>query len=204
MNIHRRLINYSDACTLTHVVFFQMNELDPEGIPLVWKVIHHCGYMNYHPFTYSTDLEISAGDSYGNYTAHMPAQPGTLYQAIRVPSGNQLAIKGKATNARQIQMVNDLPKGAVSANIFRSNRLLARQSPIAPRQRASFAFKPSIYVGTYSEIEAGEGLVAGVVPGRMIELSLLGLASADIIMTGGGTDEHAEPYQFHLDNIRRA
>jgi hypothetical protein len=33
------------------------------------------------------------------------------------------------------------------------------------------------------------------------ELSLLGVASADIVMTGGGAGTSAAPYQFRLANV---
>ena len=34
------------------------------------------------------------------------------------------------------------------------------------------------------------------------ELSLLGIASADIVMTGGGPGPNSTPFQFTLENVK--
>ena len=204
MDIFLRFFNLSSDVNSSDVVFFQNNASgDSEALSIAWKVIRRCGYGNYHPFVYSTDCHVSASDSYGNFTPHLPASPGQLFHAFRGPAGNQLGLKGRALNSAEVVLANDLERGAIGANIFKNDKLFARKTAIAPGQIATFSFKPSLMISAYSQITEGQGLDSCVMTGRQTELSLLGVISADIIMTGGGPDEKAEAFSFHLANIVR-
>jgi hypothetical protein len=62
---------------------------------------------------------------------------------------------------------------------------------------------PSIYIGA---MPSGHGEIAGpsVHAERAKEIPLADIASADIVMTGGGSGADAAPYQFTLRNVVKA
>ena len=47
----------------------------------------------------------------------------------------------------------------------------------------------------------GQPLNAAIVSSVNTEISLLGIASADIVMTGGGAGPGAKPFVFTLQNV---
>lgn len=202
MDICLRLFNMTQSSELNDVVIFQNNtHSDFESLSIAWKVIRRCGYANYHPFTYTTEAEVSASDSYGNFTPHLRALPGQRFRVFLSPGGNQLASAGNLQGSDEIVVANNLERGAISANIFKSGKLFARKTMVAPGQQAVFRFKPTLLLSACKGITESQGLEAAVMDAHTTELSLLGVASADIIMSGGGPDQHATPFRFHLENI---
>ena len=129
------------------------------------------------------------------------AQNGQMFSVSRAASGNVLAIAGASTSSRKIQLRNDLRTGAISAGVFKDNRLLAKKTGIVPGQKAVFEFKPTLWIGTASQIEQGKVMNSAVISDINTELSLLGIAHCDIVMTGGGGGTTAVRYQFKLANI---
>ena len=75
---------------------------------------------------------------------------------------------------------------------------------MAPGQKAVFAFKPTIFIGVVSEVAEGDVMDSAVISDINTEISLLGIASADIVMTGGGTGPDAVPFAFNLENVQMA
>ena len=47
----------------------------------------------------------------------------------------------------------------------------------------------------------GKLMNSAVISSINTELSLLGIASADIVMTGGGSTKTATPFRFTLENV---
>lgn len=70
-----------------------------------------------------------------------------------------------------------------------------------PGQKAVFEFKPTLWIGTASQIEQGAVMNSAVLSDINTELSLLGIKRADIVMTGGGGGTTATAYQFRLANV---
>lgn len=68
-------------------------------------------------------------------------------------------------------------------------------------QPAVFEFKPTIWIGVASQIIQGEVMNSAIISNLNTELSLLGIASADIVMTGGGPGRNPTPFSFKLENI---
>ena len=52
-----------------------------------------------------------------------------------------------------------------------------------------------------SQVAQGVAISSAVMSNANSELSLLGIASADIVMSGGGPGEGSTPYEFNLENI---
>ena len=202
MDIKLNFINLSNDVNNSQIVVFQKNvSTDFDELAVAWKVISNCGRGDNHPFVFPLLTTVTASDSDGNYMPQKVAQNGQMFSVSRAASGNVLAIAGASSSSREIQLRNDLRTGAISAGVFKDNRLLARKTGIVPGQKAVFEFKPTLWIGTASQIEQGKVMNSAVISDINTELSLLGIARCDIVMTGGGGGTTAVPYQFKLANI---
>ncbi|MBC7602176.1 MAG: hypothetical protein H7255_05880, partial [Ramlibacter sp.] len=126
MNIALNFINNSNDANNSQIVIFQKNvATDINEVAVAWQVIQNCGQGDHHPFTYAESMSVSAGDSYGNYTPELAAEHGQAFQMEMTASGHHLAPSGASTSANELQVLNNLPKGAISANVYRSGKLCA-------------------------------------------------------------------------------
>lgn len=202
MDIKLNFINLSNDVNNSQVVLFQKNvSTSFDELSVAWKVISNCGRGDNHPFVFPMHTAVTASDSDGNFMPQKAAQNGQMFSVARATSGNVLALAGASTSSREIQLRNDLRSGAITASVFKDNRLLAKKTGVVPGQKAVFEFKPTLWVGTASQIEQGQVMNSAVISDINTELSLLGIASADIVMTGGGAGTAAAPYQFKLANV---
>jgi len=196
-------INRSNDRSNSRVVIFQKAEKTTfDELTIAWKVIQNCGQGDYHPFVYEYNMQITSGDSYGNFTTPMTAYPGDRFDMILDPSGDILQKSSTpAASPSAVEVYNGLSKGSLSANIYRSGMLLASKSVVAPGQKAVFDFKPSIYIGVASEVEQGQTMDSAVLSEINKQIYLTGIASADLVMTGGGSGVNSSPFQFALSNV---
>ena len=195
--------NYSNATDNPEVIIFQKNVAENyDELAVAWKVIQNCGQGDYHPFTYPMTMYVSAGDSYDNYTPKLKAENGQSFSMQLNPSGDQLVLSGEsASSPNEVEVWNNLKKGAISANVYKNGSLLALKTGVAPGQKAVFEFKPYIWIGVASQIVEGQVMNSAVLSQFNTQLSLQGIASADIYMTGGGPGPNSTPYQFTLQNV---
>lgn len=201
--INLKLINESNDRNNSEIVIFQKNVATSfDELAVAWRVIQNLGTGNYHPFTYTFDLQVSASDSFGNFTPHLPATPGSLFSMSKDLSGDVLGIAGKSTSPEEVQVLNALETGAINASCFRDGKLLALKTGIAPQQKAVFKFKPTLFIGVASQVQEGQVLDSAIVSNINTELSLLGVASADIVMSGGGPGAGSTPFRFTLRNVQ--
>jgi len=202
MDIELNFINKSNDANNSQVVIFQKNVAANFNEPAVaWLVVQHCGQGDNHPFAFPASMTTSASDSYGNYTPQHPAEHGQLFSMNETTSGHSLQLSGTSSSPTDVEVVNALPMGAINANIYKARKLLATKTSLAPQQKAVFQFNPSIWIGVVSEIEQGEVMNSAILSSMNTELSLLGIASADIVMTGGGPGPESTPFEFTLENI---
>ena len=205
VDIQLNFINESNDRSDSQIVIFQKNvAAAPEAETIAWLVIQHCGVGDNHPFTYPMTMQVAGGDSWGNFTPRLNALPGQMYAMSRTSSGDTLYFHGPATVAAEVQVLNALPQGAISANIYRADRLLACKTSIVPKQIAAFEFEPTLWIGVASEAVEGEVIDAAVLSEVNTEISLLGISSADIVMTGGGPGPQSPPFTFSLANVEMA
>lgn len=200
-SIQLNFINQSNDQHNSKVVIFQANEADPRAIPIAWKVIENCGPGWTHPFTYDTDTTIAAGDSYGNYTPQLPAGAGRQFRLTESPTGNLLKATGHSAGADAIEFVNGLTKGAAGAYLYRGGRLFAATPGVVPGQEAVFVFRPVIRIRVVVQAQEGAAIDPVILSHASAQLSLAGIGSADIVMTGGGPGPGSTPYAFTLQNI---
>lgn len=202
MDIKLNFINDSNDVNNSEVVIFAKNTAtDFDETAIAWLVIRNCGHGDNHPFTYPMGFQVGASDSWGNYTPLLVANNGQQFSMVLSPSGDVLQYSGPAASASEIEVRNGLQKGAINAGIYKSGKLYAWVTGIAPQQKAVFAFKPTLWIGVASQVEEGETMNSAIVSSIDTELSLLGIASADIVMTGGGAGPDAAPFVFTLANV---
>ncbi len=196
-------INDSNDKNNSEIVIFQ--ETAPAGDTVVaWLVIQNCGRGDNHPFAYSSDIAVGASDSYGNFTPRFPAEPGQVWELVRKTSGDQLQLSSQTAPPGAYGVSNALASGAVGARIYRNDKLYTVWDGIQPHQTAVFEFKPTIFIGAVSQVEEGQVLNAALLSQISTEISLIGIASADIVMTGGGSGPDAKPFVFTLQNVAAA
>jgi hypothetical protein len=201
-SIKLNFINLSNDVNNSEVVIFAKNEATNfDELAIAWTVIKYCGQGDNHPFTYPMTQTIGASDSWGNYTAQQNAPLGQRFAMKLTTHGDQLVPQGPATSPQQIELLNDLARGSVNAQIYKDGRLFAIKTNLAPLQKAVFQFKPTIWIGVASQVEQGSMINSAIVSEINTEISLLGIVSADIVMTGGGAGPNATPFAFTLDNI---
>jgi len=201
MDVKLNFINNSNNDDQSVVVFQKNVATSFDELAVAWKVIQYIGQGDNHPFIFPMTMQISASDSWGNYTPQLNAYNGQLFHVTLTGSGDSLSLLGPATSPTEIQLRNDLVAGAINANIYKDGRLLAIKTSIAPGQKAVFEFKPTIWIGVVSQVVQGQVMNSAILSEINTELSLLGIAGADIVMTGGGPGTSSIPYTFSLQNV---
>ncbi|HEX4304152.1 MAG TPA: hypothetical protein VHZ78_15250 [Rhizomicrobium sp.] len=202
MDIELNFINRSNDANNSDVVIFQKNvATDFNEIAVAWKVIRNCGQGFNHPFVYPMTMSAAASDAWGNHTPQMEALNGQRFAMTPTPSGNRLSFSGTSTSPNEVQVANELLQGSINAGIYRAGKPIAMKTSLTPGQTATFSFKPTLWIGVTSEADEGRAMHSAVMSSINTELSLLGIASADIVMTGGGPGPDSTPFQFTLANI---
>jgi len=202
MDIQLNFINASNDANNSDIVIFQKNvATDFDELAVAWQVIRNCGQGDYHPFTFPMTMAVGSSDSWGNYTQQLPAQNGQMFAMTYSASGDTLGYYGPSTSPTEVQVLNALQMGAINAGIYKGGKMLAMKTSIAPQQKAVFQFKPTIWIGVTSEVVQGQVMNSAIISSINTELSLLGVASADIIMTGGGPGATSTAFQFNFANV---
>ena len=201
--IKLNFINNSNGINNSDIVIFQKNEATGSTeLPTAWLVIKKFDLGDRYAFTYSHDLSISSSDSWGNYSPLLPAPNGSAYDVNQTTSGSELKRSQlPASSSNEIEIRNQLTQGSINVSVYRDGRLCAAKSGISPGQKAIFRFKPTIWIGVTSQIDQGQIMNSAIIASINTELSLLGIASADIVMTGGGAGSTATPFKFSLENV---
>ena len=202
MDIHLNFINHSNDANNSEVVIFARNvAANFAETAVAWTVIQNCGQGDNHPFVYPMTTQVGASDSWGNFTPQLNAANGQQFSMVLELSGDVLRESGSGASPNEIEVLNNLPKGAIDAGIYKSGKLYAQETAIAPQQKAVFQFKPTIWIGVASQVVQGEVMNSAIVSEINTEISLLGIASADIVMTGGGPGAESTPFEFTLQNV---
>lgn len=196
MDVALNLINMSQGTP--EVVLYQENAASSAGEAVAWKVF---GTQAYHPFVVPGSLQVAASGPFGNVTPMLSVVPGQRLRMEPSMSGNQLSLDGAGNAPGAVQVVNGLSTSSIDVQVFRDQCLLAVWTGLAPGQTAAFEFKPTIWVGVAAAVTQGQVMSAGLISAGCTAIPLQGIASADIMMTGGGSGANATPYQFTLRNV---
>lgn len=202
-SIQLRLINDTDDFENNVCVIMQKNLLTaPTASPTAWQLIANLAPGEAHSFTFS-DLSLLVSDRNGNLTKDIPAHEGMAYQMEKDPG--MLVLKGDALEPDQIDVLNP-PDEGIGGGIYvlckRSGNLLASVFPVQLGQTASFKFDSNIFLGVITMEDAQKKLShfhvlsPDLLPYIDTEISLLGISSADIVMSGG-----PGAFTFTLENV---
>ena len=202
-SIKLNFINRSDVTRNSRIVIFQKNEgTSFDDLAIAWKVIKNCSQGDSHPFIYEHDTQIVIGDSYGNMTAPQTLEPGYKYEIIsEEPTGNFLQRSTRAATSSSVEIYNVSGSHSAIVYIYRNRRLIATKGVVASGQKTIFDFKPCIYIGLPSGIEEGDIIDSAVISEINKQVFLAGIASADLVMSEGGTGIDATPFEFSLENV---
>jgi hypothetical protein len=203
MDIKLRFVNRSSDGNRSEVVIYQKNLVaNMASLAVAWKVIRYCGRDCYHPFVYPDGYEVCIADQHGNFSPRVLAVNGQLVKVVSTPTGGRRLLRaGPASSSTEVDVLNDLPQGAVDVCIFRDNRLAGIKTTVTPGQKAVFQYQPALWIGVASQIAQGVAISSAVMSSTNTELSLIGIASADIVMSGGGPGQGSTPYEFNLENV---
>ncbi len=203
MDIKLRFINHSNDSGRSEVVVYQKNLLTSmASLAVAWKVIRYCGRDCYHPFVYPADYQVAVTDEYGNYSSRTPAKNGQMLRLTSGPTGSRrLLCVGPASASSELDVLNGMAQGSVDVCLFKDGRLLGIKTSVSPGQKAVFQYQPALWIGVASEVSQGVAISSAVLSNVTTELSLIGIASADIVMSGGGAGQDSIAYDFNLENI---
>ena len=202
MEVQLNFINNSNDANNSQIVIFQKNvAADVIDAPIAWTVIDNCGVGENHPFTWHTNMAVSSSDMSGNYTRQIIARPGQGFSAFHDGNADTLTPSNPSIHPGEIEVANNMLDVSVNAHIFNSGKRVATQL-LKPAQTARFEFNPVISIGATSQLREGDVLSAAVLAEIGTELTLRGVASADIVMTGGGVGPTATPLVFSLENVK--
>jgi len=200
MDIEITFINNSNDMNNSSVVIFQKNvATNFDSTTIAWTVIKNCGRNWSHKFTYPMQFSVAAADSYGNISNLSSAINGQKWSVIRAESGDILQLDTTpSTSTNEVEIQNELGTGSIDAQIYKDGKLLACKTGVSPGEKAVFEFKPALYVGIASQIEEGDAMNSAILTAMNQEFSLLGISTANLIMTGGGVGPNATPFVFNL------
>jgi hypothetical protein len=204
-DIKLNLINHSNDHNNSSVVILQKNQATSyDELAVAWQVISNMGQGWNHPFVYPMATTIAASDSWGNFSPQLEASNGQQFSVVKDSSGDILRYSGSSAAANQMEVLNALQQGAINANVYKDGKLLATKTSVAPGQKAVFHFEPTLWIGVVSQVVEGQVVDSAILSNINTEISLFGIASADIIMTGGGTGPDETPFVFTLTNVQYA
>lgn len=196
-NVHLNFINSSDMEEQTRIVIFQRNVAPSfEESVVAWTVIEHCATGDNHPFIFPSDIIISATDPWGNETPKILSEVGQYWKMVTVQSGDALQLDRLQGSPNEVIIANELFRGAITANVYKDDKLLSTKAGLLPQEKVAFEFKPDIWIGVAPRAVEGEVLDIAVLQTIKTKFSLAGMVSADIVMKGRGSD-----LRFELENI---
>jgi hypothetical protein len=203
--IKLNFINRSNDTNNSSIVIFQQNVADRfTENTIAWKVIENCGRLDNHPFLYPLNFQVTASDAYGNYTPQIVAYEGQAFEIVKSTSGDNLQLSSTPSiKPTEVEIRNNLNRGAINALCYKDGKLLAVKRDLAPGQKAIFQFQPRISIGVTSQAEEGSVLNPAVSSEITSVINLFGISSADIVMTGGGPGKDSTPFNFTLENINQ-
>lgn len=201
MDVAFTVINESDCGHDIELVVFQKNAArDADELLVAWKVIHGLGRGERHPFTFHAGTAVAVGDPWGNDAPQFSAAGGEVDGMSCTPSGHELSWDGPGASPHEILCRND-QKETVSVGLYRSGRLLMQRPGVAPGATASFVIEPTLFLTVCSGLAVGELLPSHVFSPDAFAISLRGLRSATIVVSGAGPGRQALPFIYQLAEV---
>lgn len=197
--IRLNFVNRSKDANDSMILLFQKNETAPDAPAVAWRVISGCKPGQNVPFKFSHDLTIAASDLYGTFTEQQPAVNGQRFTLEQIRGGKTLTADDSA-HPRRVSFVNALQEPA-TVQLYRNDRLVAQATGIEGGREKEFELADSLWIGAVTQVEEGVVIHPEIIKSVHQKLILTGIATADVVMTGGGPGTSAKPFAFELDNV---
>lgn len=187
-----RLFNYCDHHRPPVVV---LSEAFDGGAmtPLPWKVVKRLPHWGYHPFEFSAKPRLCLSDDDGNFN---PGRDLGLGEKLTL-SGRRQWQKAPA-NRGEIAVHNSSDTG-FGAWLYRASQASGYRA-LGPHQQLLLRPQSRLCLTTALSWRPWDFPDPGAQP---TYFSLIGIASADILLVGGGAGRDSGPFRFHLENIIR-
>lgn len=200
-DIEITFINQSSDHNNYDIVVFQKNlSATQQENAVAWTVLENC--VPHQPNTFNIPKAIHVGigepQPVADTTTLHATQAGQAWNVLSSKAGDVLTMGSNTGLNNEVEVKNCLAKGAINAQIYKDGKLLATESGVKPEQKAGFKFKPTIWVGVVSQVKEGEVMNSAILSDIDTEIALLGITKANLIMTGGGAGDTAEPFKFTL------
>jgi hypothetical protein len=206
-SIHLNLINRSQDIDNSSIVIFQAATPsglgDPAGLQpvLAWQVIPSGPAGSSHPLVYDLTPTLVCTAPDGQTTPPVAVKDGETYAVELTRSGYELRPAGPPVAPGEVAVRNGLG-GDIKVEAFRSGKVTAVKPAVASLQTETFKFPTALHIGVADQVREGQPLNSAILNTVNTEVSLQNIASADIVMTGGGPGRSSAPFQFTLQNIQ--
>ncbi|MDB5959322.1 MAG: aromatic ring-opening dioxygenase LigA [Massilia sp.] len=189
----------------SQLVLFKKNSAAADDPVLAWKVLR-CPAGQEARVVVPFSQQVGVFDPRGSHAGLESASAGDCFEvadARRAGSGGAAApLLGRtqdhlaAIGPNMVGVHNGTSDGVLDVVLYKDGRPLCRQGALAPGTTIVFEVLPYLHVGLCAGVAEGAMLDAATVAAAM-RISLLGLKSADLILTGGAGEE-----KFNLVNQR--
>lgn len=179
----------SDAAP-AQLAFFKRNSAGADEVLLAWKVIR-CAVGQHAHVVLPFDQQVGVFDPHGQHAGSFNAVAGDLFRASTSADGQPLLEREAARGALAANMVgvrNGTAALALDVVLYKDGRPLCQHKGLAPGAVATFEVLPYLHVGLCPGVAEGAPLDAASVAGAT-RISLLGLKSADLELSGSGAGE---------------
>jgi hypothetical protein len=195
-----RVINNSNTVDALPILIFQRNVATRfDETEVAWRYTNISSGGTYR-FDFPGRLTVSFNDTFGNFTSVLSAELGDKFTLSSTISGTEIMPRGSSSSPQTIELENETNDN-FTANVFRSGKLLARKTNLRLGDAGLFSFQQNFWIGVAPGLIEGQTIDSPVISSINTQISLLGVASADIVVTGGGAGPSATPYTFNLANI---
>lgn len=195
--------NRSENVDPVHIVIFQKNgPLGNGSLPVALES------YTLHRFS-KTEFKI---DPHLVITASLPDHKEL--RSIAVKLGQEVWVEGEKGKiklslapvshnpAGTVGVVNNSQNDDVSIDLCRGLHPLMRREGLIQTYAVVYNVVEDFWIGVTKELlPVGSVLSADVLAEVNTEISYLGISSATIVLTGGGSGPAAQPYEFVLENI---
>jgi hypothetical protein len=200
-NLQLRFVNLSGDGGVSNVVFFQKNGANATGSIIAWRVARNCGYRNYCCLPYNWETEIDMVDWNGNHCPRQAAAGDGVFHIVRKRYGKKLEAVRTEGHPTQVWVQNRLDTGAPHITLYRSGCVVARHENLIPGQWAKFDVEHWLHVVVMPCVKQGDDIAAHLGSASIAKFFLQGIASADIVMVGGGRGRDAQALRFMMTNV---
>lgn len=201
-----KFINRSNDTEIKDIVIYQKNEtlMSHTEIPIAWKVIKNCGVNQSYSFAFDSSLEVSLGDFMGNYKTSVRIEEGKVFEIVQGNFGAELKrTERKTQDPFEFVVLNGLRNESFNVSCMRNQRIVAEVDNIYPNESAFFQVSDVICISLGPDVEEGKAISYALMNNMMAQFNLSQIGSADIVMTGGGEGEGAQPLRFSMENVER-